>query len=240
MNSVLRESHAARLCITLGVGHGRLCLGAKTAILGAMQPKFLYFDLGKVLVDFSVEKMLGQMAAVAGVTPERIREVIFSASLLHDHETGRVSSRQFHEAFCEATGTRPDFERLLTATTEIFTLNLPVLPIVAQLRQAGYPMGILSNTCEMHWEYCVRHYRILSEGFDVHALSYKIGAAKPDAAIFHAAAEMAGYRPEEIFFVDDIAGHIAGARAVGFDAVQFTTAEALARNLRERGIRFNY
>ena len=115
-----------------------------------------------------------------------------------------------------------------------------MLPIVAQLRQAGYPLGILSNTCEIHWEYCRRQYRILSEGFAVHALSYKIGAVKPDAAIFQAAAKLAGHRPEEIFFVDDIAGHVAGARAAGFDAVQFTSAEALANDLRQRGIRFNY
>ena len=63
---------------------------------------------------------------------------------------------------------------------------------------------------------------------------------KPDAAIFHAAAELCGYRPEEIFFVDDLPGHVAGARAAGFDAVQFTSAEALSAELRRRGIRFNY
>jgi len=205
-----------------------------------MQPKFLYFDLGKVLVNFSVEQMLAQMGAAAGITAEQVRGGIFNANLLHDHETGRLTSRQFYEVFCDATGTRPDPDRLIAAAAEIFELNLPVLPIVAQLRQAGYPIGILSNTCETHWEYCWRHYRIVSEGFGVYALSYKIGAVKPDAAIFHAAAEMAGYRPEEIFFVDDIAGHVAGARAVGFDAVQFTSAESLANDLRQRGLRFNY
>ncbi len=168
------------------------------------------------------------------------RGSLFNTKLLRDHETGRLTSRQFYEAFCEVTGTRPDFERLVAAAAEIFELNLPVLPIVAQLGQAGYPLGILSNTCETHWEYCRREYRFLSEEFGVHALSYKIGAVKPDAAIFLAAAELAGHRPEEIFFVDDIAGHVAGARAAGFDAVQFTSAEALANDLRVREIRFNY
>jgi hypothetical protein len=43
-----------------------------------------------------------------------------------------------------------------------------------------------------------------------------------------------------MFFVDDMAEHVAGARAVGFDAVQFTTAAVLATELRQRGIRFNY
>jgi glucose-1-phosphatase len=205
-----------------------------------MQPKFLYFDLGKVLINFSIEQMLAQIAAVAGISPDQTRAGIFDGGLLGGLESGRLSSRQFYEAFCTATGTRPDYDRLIAAGAEIFALNLPVLPIVAQLWQAGYPLGILSNTCELHWEYCWRHYRILSEAFGTYALSYKIGAVKPDAAIFQAAAELAGHRPEEIFFVDDIAGHVAGARAVGFDAVQFTSAEALASDLRQRGLRFNY
>jgi putative hydrolase of the HAD superfamily len=205
-----------------------------------MQPKFLYFDLGKVLINFSVERMLDQMAAVVGATAEQVRNAVIGGRMIHDLEAGRLTSRQFYGAFCTAIGHRPDFEQLVAAAAEIFGLNLPVLPIVAQLRQAGYPLGILSNTCEIHWEYCVREYRFLSENFGIHALSYKIGAAKPDAAIFQAAAEMAGHRPEEIFFTDDIPGHVAGARAVGFDAVQFTSAEALANDLRQRGIRFNY
>jgi putative hydrolase of the HAD superfamily len=205
-----------------------------------MQPKFLYFDLGKVLINFSVERMLAQMAVVAGATAAQVRSVVVDGRLIHDHESGRLSSRQFYEAFCTAIGARPDFDRLAAAAAEIFGLNLPVLPIVAQLRQAGYPLGILSNTCETHWEYCLREYRILSEAFGVHALSYKIGAVKPEAVIFYAAAQMAGCRPEELFFVDDTAGHVAGAQAVGIDAVHFTSAEALANDLRQRGIRFNY
>jgi glucose-1-phosphatase len=205
-----------------------------------MQPKFLYFDLGKVLIDFSVEQMLQQVAAAAEIDVEGVRIAVFGEKLLHGLETGRLSSRQFYEAFCAATKTHADFERLIVAATEIFALNLPVVPIVAQLQQAGYRMGILSNTCEMHWEYCRRQYRIVSDCFSVYALSYKIGVVKPDAAIFQAAADLAGCRPEEMFFVDDIAGHVAGAKAVGVDAVQFTTAEALANDLRQRGIRFNY
>ena len=42
------------------------------------------------------------------------------------------------------------------------------------------------------------------------------------------------------FYVDDIAGHVAGARSVGFDAVQYTSTDALVAQLRERGVAFNY
>jgi len=202
--------------------------------------KFLYFDLGIVLVDFSVDRMLRQMADVSGVTPGRVKGILYDGGLQSQYELGRITSDEFYETFCRQTNTRPDYDALKRAGCDIFELNVSMLPVVAQLRRAGYRMGILSNTCEGHWEHCLGRYRILSESFSVLALSYRIGAAKPDAAIFHAAAELAGVKPEEIFFVDDLPGHVAGAKAVGFDAVQYTTTPQFAADLRKRGIHFNY
>jgi 2-haloacid dehalogenase len=81
---------------------------------------------------------------------------------------------------------------------------------------------------------------MLREFFGVYALSYEIGAVKPSAAIFRTAAELAGCRPQEIFYTDDIAGHVAGARSVGMDAVVYTSAAQIAEELRIRGLEFNY
>jgi len=203
-------------------------------------PKFLYFDLGIVLVDFSVDRMFRQMADVSGVKPDRVKEILFDGGLQSQYELGQITGGKFYEAFCRQTDARPDYDSLKQAGCDIFELNVSMLPVVAQLRQAGYRMGILSNTCDGHWKHCLGRYRILAESFPVQALSYRIGAAKPDAAIFHAAAKLAGVEPEGIFFVDDLPGHVAGARAVGFDAVQYTTTPEFVADLRKRGIRFNY
>ena len=88
-----------------------------------------------------------------------------------------------------------------------------MLPVVAQLYQAGHRLGILSNTCEGHWNHCLRRYAMLRELFSVYALSFEIGVAKPDAAIFRKAAELAGCQPAEIFYTDDMPGHVAGRGA---------------------------
>ncbi|MCR4414403.1 MAG: HAD family phosphatase [Thermoguttaceae bacterium] len=203
-------------------------------------PRFLYFDLGNVLLKFSVEVMCRQMAEVAGIEPRRVHEVLFSDGLQADYELGRITSRGFHERFCAATGAAPDAEALRAAACDIFTLNVGLVPVVAGLYGAGYRLGILSNTCEAHWEHCRRRFRLLDELFGVHVLSYRVGAMKPDAAMFRAAAEAAGVEPHAIFFVDDIARHVAGARAAGFDAVPYTTTADLVAELRRRGIQFNY
>jgi len=204
------------------------------------RPKFLYFDLGMVLLRFDVGVMCRQMGEAAGLDPARVYEVLLHHPLQKDYERGRLSTRQFYEAFCLDTHTQPDFEGLIRAGSDIFHVNAGMIPVVAQLYRAGHRLGILSNTCEAHWEQCLRQFRALGELFEVHALSYHLGAAKPEAAMFEAAAGLAGVAPEEIFFTDDVAGHVAGARAAGFDAVQYVSPSQVAAELRARGVRFNY
>jgi FMN phosphatase YigB (HAD superfamily) len=204
-------------------------------------PRFLYFDLGNVLLNFDHRLACRQMGEVAGAPADKIWDVVFATDLELRYEVGAISDQQFYEIFCRETGTQPDQDALLLAGSAIFTPNTPVFPIVAALDSAGYRLGILSNTCPGHWKYCIDgRYGLLASAFDVYALSYELGACKPAPGIFAGAAKLAGVAPEEIFFVDDIAGHVAGARAAGFDAVQFTTPAALALALRERGLRFNY
>lgn len=202
-------------------------------------PKFLYFDLGKVLVDFSVERMCRQMGEASGVTPDRVWEVLFDGQLQKEAELGRLSGREFYEAFCRKTGTRPDFHALETAACDIFQVNASVAALVAELAQAGYLLGVLSNTCQSHWEYCRRQFPIVAEAFRVQTLSFEVGAMKPQAAIYRAAAEAAGAAPQQIFFVDDHPDNVAGAAGAGFDAVQYTTTERLVADLRSRGVRWN-
>ncbi len=181
------------------------------------------------------------MAAVAGVGEEKVREIVFDRGLQWQYETGELTTRQFYDVFCNQTDSRPNYDALVYAAGAIFTANTSIFPVVAQLRAAGYRLGLLSNTCECHWDYVSQgRYGILPAMFDTIVLSCRVGAMKPDAKIFRAAAEQAGVPPTEIFFVDDIAGHVAGAKATGIDAVQYTTTARLVHDLRQRGIEFNY
>lgn len=205
-----------------------------------MPIKFIYFDLGIVLVHFTVEKMLRQMADVAGILPEQVQLVVFDSGMQHEYELGQISSRDFYERFCLESGKRPPYDDLLHAASDIFNLNHSMVAVASWLQQAGWPLGILSNTCECHWEFCMANYPVLKQCFPTRITSYQVGAVKPNAKIFEVAAQKAGHAPEEIFFVDDLAGHVAGAKAAGFDAVQYTTTQKFVEDLRQRGMKFNY
>ncbi len=202
---------------------------------------FIYFDLGNVIAMFDHQQGCRQMAAVAGVPAEQIWKIVFEGDLNRRYDLGEISTADFYEEFCRQTGKRPDLATMLHAAGDIFQLNRSLIPVIAQLEAAGYRLGILSNTNECHWRFVANgRYGLLPRAFSVHALSYEIGALKPDPKIYRAAAELASVAPEEIFFCDDIAGHVVGAREAGFDAVQYTTTKALVADLRQRGIRFNY
>ena len=206
-----------------------------------MPIEFIYFDLGNVLLHFDHQLACRQMGEVAGLAAEKVWDAVFAGDLEQRYESGALDDRGFYDEFCRATGTNPDFDRLLLAGSEIFRPNVSVIPIVSQLDAAGYRMGILSNTCPAHWAYCATgRYTLIRDCFDVFALSYELGACKPNPEIFRRAAELARAKPEQIFYVDDIPGHVAAARKAGFDAVQYTSAPQLARDLRERGVTFNY
>jgi putative hydrolase of the HAD superfamily len=204
-------------------------------------PKFLYFDLGNVLLFFDHRRACRQLADLTGVDAQRIWDLLFASGVELDYEAGRISSREVYERFLRETGASLDFDAFARAASDIFEVNVPVKTILAQLAFCGYRMGVLSNTNEMHWRLLTDgRYSLMPGVFEQLVLSYEVGAVKPQPAIFQAAVERAGVAPQEIFYVDDIPGHVAGARAVGLDAVQFIDAPDLASQLRQRGVEFNY
>jgi putative hydrolase of the HAD superfamily len=206
-----------------------------------MPPAFIYFDLGNVLLNFSHRRAARQMAEVAGVSAEKVWQVVFEGGLEWRFELGEIDARQFYERFCEGTGTRPDYDALDQAGSAIFDYNLTMLPLVAHLERAGHRLGILSNTNESHWKYCASgRYATIPASFEITVLSYQVHAMKPDEKIYRIAAERAGLAPENIFYTDDRMENVEGALRAGFDAVHYTTTPALARELRRRGVESSF
>jgi FMN phosphatase YigB (HAD superfamily) len=203
-------------------------------------PRFIYFDMGNVLVHFDEARAARQMGEVAGIDAQQARRIVFESDLQHRFERGEVSEPQFHEAFCEASGTQPDPSRLLHAGADMFELNVPIVPLVVHLHGAGHKMGILSNTCSSHWTHVRRRFRVVRSYFDTTVLSFEVGAMKPSPRIYECAAEAAKVPPQAIFYLDDRQENVDAAVAAGFDAVLYTDVPALAAALRWRGVDFNF
>lgn len=198
-------------------------------------PQFIYFDLGNVLLFFDHPKAARQMAALAGMTQADVWAIVFDSDLEMRYERGEIDCRAFYDEFCRRTSSAPDFATLKLAAAEIFEPNHAVIDLVYRLKAQGHRLGVLSNTCAAHWEYCVDgRYPVLKECFEVYALSYELKAMKPASIIYQRAAELASVAPEQILFIDDRPENVAGAQAAGYDAVEYNSAAELEQQLRDR------
>jgi putative hydrolase of the HAD superfamily len=87
------------------------------------------------------------------------------------------------------------------------------IPVLRALRARGVRTALVSN--------CSRSTRPVVDGLgleqemDAVVLSFEVGAAKPDAAIYRAALDRLGAEPADAAFVDDQAVYCDGAAALG-------------------------
>lgn len=193
---------------------------------------FFFFDLGKVLVAFDHQVMVENLAGLLGVPGESVRALLFDQGLEDAYERGEITSQTFADRL-NAIGHHPvRHDELLDAAGAMFTVQREMVPVLQRCRQAGVGMGLLSNTCEAHWEWLQRHPMETVVGwFDPIVLSYRVHSMKPDLAIYRSAEQMAGVGPESIFFIDDRAENVEGARVAGWRATLFVDASSLNQQL---------
>ncbi|MDP6447998.1 MAG: HAD family phosphatase [Pirellulaceae bacterium] len=194
--------------------------------------EFIYFDLGNVICLFDHQIACAKVARLVDSTADEVRQVLLDGDLQARYEMGRLNSSQFVAELNAAFEREVAEDLLLHAVSDMFRVNLPVVVLIERLRQSGRRrLGVLSNTCEAHWNFCCEQYSI-HRFFDVFALSYQLGSLKPDPEIYRRAADLAGLPTKSIFFTDDRADNVAAAKAAGFIAHQFVGAEELERELK--------
>ncbi len=90
-------------------------------------------------------------------------------------------------------------------------------PVLAQLKQRGLKIGVLSNFSLASLEPSLEHLGLLKY-VDVACAATVIGVAKPHAAAFEHVATQLGVAPSACLFIDDEAIHVAGAQDMGMRA----------------------
>jgi putative hydrolase of the HAD superfamily len=199
----------------------------------------LVFDLGKVIVDFSVEKACLQVADVAGVKPADIKSWLFDDGLEYRFEAGEFSFSELHEKFEKHFKKTVHSDHLRLAAANIFSPIQSTIDILQKLRESyaqTLPFVLLSNTNEIHWHHIEQTWSI-SRFFDHLVLSFEVKSLKPERKIYEHVTKIIGCEPSGIFFVDDVKENIVGARAAGLDAVIYEGELKLRQDLRERHVR---
>lgn len=197
-----------------------------------MQEKFVYFDMGNVLVYFDHAIAINNVAKLAQRDAAAVKHAMFTSGLQDRFETGLITSAKFVESVVYTLECELHFESLLDAISAIFKPNEGMLTILEQLKRGGIPMGVLSNTCEAHWRWVLQqNWPVMQGWFDYCVLSYEARSMKPDAGIYEVGEHRSGRQPDQLFFTDDRADNVAAARARGWTAHQYTSTDLLAEEL---------
>jgi len=201
-----------------------------------MPVRTLLIDLGNVLLFFSHARMCQQIAGACDAPLADLEQILFEQHLQRRFERGELTESGFREALEKALGRTLDAEALRRAGSDIFTLNEPMVPLLDRWKCAGHRLVLLSNTCITHYEWVLERFDLLNR-FDECVLSYRIGAAKPEEAIFRAALDAIECSPDECFYTDDIEEYVARGRSFGLHAEVFRDVPTLRRQLEQLGVK---
>ena len=181
----------------------------------------IIFDLGGVLVrlDFEAARKafarLGMGNALATDMPEDI------AQLFERLGRGLCSTHDFCEQLRNFTGSSAtDADIEAAADTMLRELPDRKKARLLALKAQGHHLFLLSNTFDMHWDYCVKHlfnYQGYSvdDYFDQVFLSQRMHLQKPDAEIFRQALAQAGLQAADTLFIDDLESNCQAAERLG-------------------------
>jgi putative hydrolase of the HAD superfamily len=177
------------------------------------------------------------MQHITGLGEDAFAEAYWAPRL--DYDRGHYTGRGYFRAVGRHANLAlldDQLTELIAADTILWTqVNQPMAQWAARLQAAGTPTGILSNLGDdmMHGVLATLpwiahfHYRLWS---------HTLKMAKPQPEIYLHAAFGLGLPPPAILFVDDREYNIAGALAVGMQAIRYADQFSFEHEMRQCGL----
>jgi putative hydrolase of the HAD superfamily len=195
----------------------------------------VYFDLGKVIVDFDHSRAARELLKVTPLSLKEAMAVLSDSDLVSEYETGQLSSQEHYRKVCRRLQMEVSIEKFRELWGSMFLPEPLLSESFLQDLKKRYRLMLLSNTNEIHFDFVIQHYPILRM-IEERLLSYQAGCMKPEARIFELAIKKAGVAPENIFFTDDRPENIEAAQRAGIQALLFQSETQLKRDMAIRGM----
>jgi putative hydrolase of the HAD superfamily len=195
------------------------------------------FDYGIVLTGPPDPEAWANLLRISGLQQERFEPLYWADRRSYDE--GHLSGVGFWQRFLLSAGMPANWakaEELNRWDARLWTVeNSAMLAWQLQLKERGLRTAILSNIGDSVLESVEREFDWIHR-FDVLVWSFQFGAAKPDPAIYRHTLDELGTRPEETLFIDDKRENVEAARALGMQAIQYSTVEGLRADLIAHGL----
>lgn len=196
----------------------------------------IVFDFGGVVFHWQPANVL------ARVWPQRVANaeqgVAVAAQFFEDYggdwgafDQGLIDAETVTARIAARTGwPLAEVAQVVAAVPDELQLKADTAALIAELKQAGHRLFYLSNMPEPYADHLQRSYP-LDQWFEAGVFSGRVKHSKPHEQIFSIASERFDLAPEVCVFLDDHPANIEAARALGWQALLFTTAAQARQDL---------
>ena len=228
--------------------------------------KTIIFDLGKVLVDFDMNKIWKGFARYTDVPVSKMEGIVYETAdkdvlkygtskkqdILSRYNAGAINDEEFYNWICKKLNLRDiNFREFDKVWGDIFTANKPVCDLVKKLYDNGYGLVALSDTNTIQMKYItitIPDTMKLFKGKIVTSYDSDVQGMKPNeknylAVVARGNAKLKDkIKPEEHAYVDDRLKYVSPALKLGMNGVWYDfdndkKAEKLRNDLRKLGVR---
>ena len=205
------------------------------AKLGRWGDRAVLFDLGGVLIDWNPRYLY------RALFPREAELERFLGEVCHaEWNRGIDAGRPFAQAIGERQRQVPEYAEQIgfwhSRWGEMLKGEIPgTVAVLRELKDQGLPLYALTNWSAETFPMARERFGFLA-WFRRIVVSGEQWVAKPDRLIFERAITECRLKPAQTVFVDDVPDNVEAARGLGFDAIRFTGAEALRRDLVTRGL----
>ncbi len=192
------------------------------------------FDLGNVLVNYDAKRAGLKLARYFGISLVKVWKGVMIARLERAYSKGEITTRRFFSAIKRKFPSDLSFHEFTEIWNDIFWKNPSMERLVRALAKR-YPLYLISNTNELHFNYIKKHFPILKR-FRQAFPSHEVGFRKPEPGIYRRMLKAARLEPAEVIFIDDVLEFAQAAGRLGICAIHFRSKRQLEKKLRSFGV----
>ena len=184
-----------------------------------MRKPAVIFDLGNVVLDWNVDKILASLG-LAPADRMRLERALFThGDWLALDRGSKTEAEVIAETCARASLERELIERALAAARHSLTPLDDSVALLHELATAGHRLYCLSNMSHEAWAH-VREHEFFAL-FDGIVISAQEGYLKPEPEIFDCLLRRYAIAPADAFFIDDLQANVDAARRLGIDGHRF-------------------
>ena len=189
------------------------------------------FYIGGVLIDWNPRHLYRKLFP----GDEPAMEHFLANVCTHEWNRSQDAGRSFAEGARLLKLQHSDKAELIDAYGARFDEMMPgpiagTVEIVAELRERGTPLYVLSNFSAETFPRALERFDFL-RWFRGMVISGKVGIIKPDPRIYEVMLARFAIDPHRAVYIDDVAANAEAARPFGIHGIHFTTPGALREEL---------